>query len=51
MGIEFAGNFRGTLTGTSAADLGAVVIREVLKRANVEGKDVDEVIMGQVSEE
>jgi len=42
------GNFSGTLSAVSATDLGAVVIKEALKRAGVENKDVDEVIMGNV---
>lgn len=42
------GNFNGSLSGLSAADLGAVVIKEVLSRAGVEGQDVSEVVMGQV---
>lgn len=31
-----------------AAELGAIVIRESLNRAQVDGGDVDEVILGQV---
>ena len=42
------GAFNGTLKSLSAAELGAIVIGEVLKRARVEAKDVGEVIMGQV---
>ena len=42
------GAFNGSLKTLSAADLGAIVIGEVLKRAKVEAKDVGEVIMGQV---
>lgn len=45
--IVFLGNFSGTLSSLPASDLGATVIKEVLKRANVEGKDVNEVILGQ----
>lgn len=42
------GNFGGTLANVSAADLGAIVIREALKRAGVEPGMVDEVLMGNV---
>ncbi|XP_050100444.1 acetyl-CoA acetyltransferase [Anopheles aquasalis] len=41
------GNFMGTLASLSAAELGAVTVQEVLKRAGVEGSDVSEVILGQ----
>ncbi|HHV79171.1 MAG TPA: acetyl-CoA C-acetyltransferase [Firmicutes bacterium] len=40
------GTFGGTLANVPATDLGAVVVKEALRRANVEPKDVDEVIMG-----
>lgn len=43
----FLGNFNGALSSVSAADLGSTVIKEVLTRANVDPKDVDEVVMGQ----
>jgi len=42
------GKFGGALARHSAADLGAIVIREVLSRAKVAPDAVDEVIMGQV---
>lgn len=42
------GNFNGTLSSLKASDLGAVVIKETLKRAGVDAKDVDEVVMGNV---
>src|SRR5712671_1216583 len=42
------GKFGGTLAKTSATDLGALVIRDVLKRAGVKPEQVSEVIMGQV---
>ena len=42
------GDFAGSLSGVSATDLGALVIREALNRAGVDHKDVDEVIMGSV---
>src|SRR5213595_3063266 len=42
------GKLGGTLAKTSATDLGALVIRDVLKRAGVKPEQVSEVIMGQV---
>lgn len=42
------GKFQGTLKSFSAPDLGALVVRESLKRAGVNTDDVDEVIMGCV---
>ncbi|MBL8567342.1 MAG: acetyl-CoA C-acetyltransferase [Hyphomicrobiaceae bacterium] len=42
------GSFNGSLAGVSAHELGAVAIKAALKRANLEGGDVDEVILGQV---
>lgn len=42
------GKFQGTLKDFKATDLGAVVVREAVKRANVNTDDVDEVIMGCV---
>ena len=42
------GKFGGALAKTPAADLGALVIKEVLKRAGVKAEQVSEVIMGQV---
>ncbi|KAH8327423.1 hypothetical protein KR074_011464 [Drosophila pseudoananassae] len=41
------GSFNGSLSKLKASDLGSVVIQEVLRRANVTGKQVSEVIMGQ----
>uniref|UniRef100_A0A182QIX4 Acetyl-CoA acetyltransferase n=1 Tax=Anopheles farauti TaxID=69004 RepID=A0A182QIX4_9DIPT len=41
------GNFMGTLATLSAADLGAVAVKGVLQRANVDPADVSEVILGQ----
>ncbi len=40
------GRFGGTIRDVPAYDLGAVVIREALKRANLKGEDVDDVILG-----
>ena len=42
------GSFGGALRGATAADLGAVVIREAVSRASLEPADVGEVIMGCV---
>jgi acetyl-CoA C-acetyltransferase len=42
------GKFQGSLKGYSATDLGALVVRESVKRAGVKPEDVDEVIMGCV---
>jgi acetyl-CoA C-acetyltransferase len=42
------GSFGGSLSQTSATTLGAIVIKEVLKRAGVAPEQVDEVIMGNI---
>lgn len=42
------GKFGGSLLPLSAPELGAIVIKEALKRANVPGEKVDEVIFGNV---
>ncbi len=42
------GSFNGSLAGVSAHYLGEVAIKAALERAGVDGKDVDEVIMGQI---
>lgn len=42
------GSFGGSLKDISAPKLGATVIKEALKRANIDVNDVDEVIMGNV---
>jgi acetyl-CoA C-acetyltransferase len=42
------GSFNGTLSGFAAAQLGEIVIREVLKRSGVEAAQVDEVLLGQI---
>lgn len=41
------GNFQGSLSKVSPQELGSIVIKEVLKRANVDSEDISEVIMGQ----
>ena len=42
------GKFQGALKGFTATELGAMVVRESVKRAGVRPEDVDEVIMGCV---
>jgi acetyl-CoA C-acetyltransferase len=42
------GSFGGALKDLSAADLGAVVIREAIRRAGVEARDIGDVILGCV---
>ena len=45
---EISGSFNGTLSSLAAHDLGSIAIKEVLKRAGVQGEEVSEVILGQV---
>jgi acetyl-CoA C-acetyltransferase len=42
------GKFQGSLKGFSATDLGALVVRESVRRAGIKPEEVDEVIMGCV---
>jgi acetyl-CoA C-acetyltransferase len=42
------GSFNGVFGSVPAHDLGKAVIKEVLKRAKVDAKDVSEVILGQI---
>jgi acetyl-CoA C-acetyltransferase len=42
------GKFQGSLSDISAPQLGAIIVREAVKRANLEPKLVDECIMGNV---
>lgn len=42
------GRFQGALSRLSAADLGAIAVREVVARADLRPGDVDEVILGNV---
>ena len=42
------GNYQAGLSGFTAPQLGAIAIKEALKRSNVNKDDIDEVIMGQV---
>ncbi|HEX3035516.1 MAG TPA: acetyl-CoA C-acetyltransferase [Thermodesulfobacteriota bacterium] len=42
------GTFGGTIKDIPAPELGAVVVKEILKRSKIDPKDVDDVIMGNV---
>ena len=42
------GGFQGVLAGASAPDLGAAAIRAAVERSQLQGEDIDEVIMGCV---
>jgi acetyl-CoA C-acetyltransferase len=42
------GKFQGSLSDLSATQLGAIVVREAVKRAGIDPKQVDECIMGNV---
>tara|TARA_Y100000590_G_scaffold140210_1_gene160766 strand:+ start:2411 stop:3592 length:1182 start_codon:yes stop_codon:yes gene_type:complete len=42
------GTFRGSLKDIQAKDLGALVVKETIKKSNLDSKDIDELIMGQV---
>lgn len=42
------GKFQGSLSPLSAVDLGACVVREAVRRAGIEPRQVDEIIMGNV---
>ena len=42
------GKFGGTLAKTSAPELGAAVVADLLRRAKLSGDQIDEVILGQV---
>jgi len=42
------GSFGGSLSSVAATELGAIVIKDVLNKANVKPEEVDEVIMGHV---
>lgn len=44
------GSFGGSLKNTSAIDMGAMVVKEAVKRAGIAPSAVDEVIIGQVGE-
>ncbi|MCZ6865454.1 MAG: acetyl-CoA C-acetyltransferase [Candidatus Dadabacteria bacterium] len=42
------GSFGGTLKDTSTVKLGSTVIKEILKRTNVDPKEIDDCIMGSI---
>ena len=42
------GKFQGGLAGFSAPELGAKVIAEAIRRAGLDGKQIDEAILGNV---
>ena len=42
------GTYKGSLKSIKADQLGSIVIKEVIKRANITCDDIDEVILGQV---
>src|SRR5262245_28741794 len=42
------GKFMGGLAGLPATRLGALAVREAVKRAGIDGAQIDEVLMGQV---
>ena len=44
------GSFGGSLKGISAIDMGAMVVKEAVRRAGIKNTDVDEVIIGQVGQ-
>lgn len=44
------GNYGGSLKNISAIDMGALVVKEAVKRAKIKATDVDEVIIGQVGQ-
>lgn len=44
------GSFGGSLKDVAAIDLGALVVKEAVKRAEIKSDDVDEVIVGQVGQ-
>lgn len=44
------GSYGGSLRDVSAIDMGAMVVKEAVRRAGIRPQDVDEVIIGQVGE-
>ena len=42
------GSFNGALSAVSAVELGKTVIAEAVRRANIAGTDISEVLMGNV---
>jgi acetyl-CoA acetyltransferase len=44
-----SGSYKGSLSSLKAHEIGSLVIKEALKRADVQPEEVTEVILGQVS--
>lgn len=44
------GSYGGSLKDVSAIDMGAMVVKEAVRRAGIQPSDVDEIIIGQVGE-
>lgn len=44
------GSYGGSLKDVSAIDMGAMVVKEAVKRAGIQPSDVDEIVIGQVGE-
>jgi acetyl-CoA C-acetyltransferase len=42
------GSFNGALSSVPASELGTVVLKAAMERAGLEGRDIDEVILGQI---
>jgi acetyl-CoA C-acetyltransferase len=42
------GSFNGALSSVPASELGTVALKAAMQRAGLEGKDIDEVILGQI---
>ena len=42
------GKFQGSLTNVAPADMGAIVVKEAIKRANIAPENVDEVMFGSI---
>ena len=42
------GTFMGSLTDVDVADMGATVLKETIKQANIDPANLDEVIIGNV---
>ena len=42
------GGFQGSLSDLGAVDLGAAAIKEAVSRANLDGSDIEEIIIGCV---
>ena len=43
------GTFMGSLTDVDVADMGATVLKETIKQANIDPANLDEVIIGNVN--